>query len=95
MTRVEIKTVAITPPQAPPEIARSDFNHFEVITQANLEKIIKDVLNGDREPLNHVCLPYNYWLNMATWMKAVENYILSSEQYFLQVVEVYDETMSK
>ena len=60
-----------------------------------METIIKDVLNGDREPLNHVCLPYNYYLNMATWMKAVENYIFSSEQYFLQVEKDYDVVMNK
>lgn len=57
--------------------------------------IAEDVRQGRREPLNHVCLPYNAYLTWATWMKSVENYIHSAEQYFLQVEESYDRTMSK
>jgi len=32
---------------------------------------------------------------MATWMKGVENYVISAEQYFLEVEESYNDTMNK
>jgi len=36
-----------------------------------------------------MALPYVDYLNMATWMKTVENYIISAEQYFEEVEREY------
>lgn len=66
-----------------------EFNNFEVITQTNIEKILNAVEKGEREPLNHVCLPYTDYLNLATWMKAIENNVISAEQYFDEVEKRY------
>tara|TARA_R110002072_G_scaffold183132_2_gene339431 strand:+ start:3769 stop:3921 length:153 start_codon:yes stop_codon:yes gene_type:complete len=41
-----------------------------------------------------VCIAYPSYLDMATWMKGVENYVLSAEQYFRRVEEDYDESVS-
>ena len=81
--------MAVRPPQKPAQIAVIDFGHFEIITQNNAEGILQDVKDGHREPLNHVMLPYIHYLNLATWMKAVENYLISAEQYFQEVEERY------
>ena len=86
----EVIRTAAQPPRRPDQIAASDFDHFEVITQSNIDEILKDVENGERDPLDHVMLGYGYYTNLATWMKGVENYIISAEQYFKQVEDDYD-----
>jgi len=60
-----------------------------VITQNNIGKILEDVESGNRDPLNHVSLPYVDYLKLSTWMKAIENYIISSEQYFKEAEDRY------
>lgn len=57
--------------------------------------MVEQVENGDREPLNHMALPYNYYLDMATWMRAVENYIIATEQYFRDVESDYNRTQNR
>lgn len=95
VTKIEVKTRAVKPPQKPAQIAIIDFNSFELITQTNIETILLAVRDGKREPLNHMSLPYTDYLNMATWMKAVENYIISAEQYFKEVEERYKDLQSR
>lgn len=82
--------IAVQPPRKPDQIAEIDFNKWEVITQLNIGVELQKVENGDREPLNHMALPYNSYLDMATWMKAVENYIISAEEYFKTVEDDYN-----
>lgn len=57
------------------EITPRKFDDFEVITQANIHEIIKRVEGGDREPLNHVALPYTSYLELAKYMEDVERWI--------------------
>lgn len=78
------------PPRKPDQIAEIDFAKWEVITQLNIGVILEQIENGDREPLNHMALPYNYYLDMATFMKAVENYLIAAEQYFKDVEGDYN-----
>lgn len=58
--------------------------------QTNIEAILKEINAGKRTPLNHVCLPYTEYLGLATWMKGVDNYVISSEQYMNSVDEEYN-----
>lgn len=37
-----------------------------------------------------MALPYNSYLELATWMKSVENYIIAAEKYFKDVDEDYE-----
>ncbi len=90
VTKTEVQIVAVAPPRKPDQIAEIEFNHFVIVNQNNIETILEEIENGEREPLNHVMLPYNYYLDLATWMKSIENYVIGSEQYFKSVEEAYN-----
>lgn len=88
--KTEIVRIAVTPPRKPNQIALVDFDHFEILTQSNIEGILAAIEEGNREPFNHVILPYNSYLDMATWMKAVENFLIAAEDYFKTVEDDYE-----
>lgn len=77
--------LSIQEPTRPRQIAKANFSDFEVITQANVGQVIEDVERGDREPLNHVMIPYQSYLNLASWMEGIDAYIAASEVYFEEV----------
>lgn len=81
------------PPRKPDQIAEIDFDKWEVITQLNVGVELQKIESGDREPFNHMALPYNSYLDLATWMKSVENYIIAAEQYFKDVESSYKKIM--
>jgi len=83
------------PPRKPAQIAEYNFDVFEIITQTNIKAILKDIGKGDKEPLNHVCLPYTDYLSLAKWMDNIEAYQQQSEKYFKQVEDAYSRVENK
>lgn len=89
VTKTETQVIAVEPPRRPNQIGKTDFARFEVITQTNIEKILDDIEKGNKEPLNHVAIPYLDYLNMGVWMEKIEAYIKQAEEYFDTVDEEY------
>lgn len=95
------------PQQKPDQIAEIDFNKEEIITEAAFAKELKkeEVLNFPnvinainrvfKRNISYICYYKDDYLNLATWMKSVENYILSAEDYFLKVEESYNDIMAE
>ena len=80
MTQTQIVTVVPDPGPLPDEVTAQEATaEFEIITQANVHKIIQDVESGEREPLNHVMLPYTAYLDLAEYMARLEKYVLRAD----------------
>lgn len=77
-----------SPPQKPQTVTAQKFNNFEVVTQGNINQILEDISKLEREPLDHVCLPYQDYLTLAAYMENLEGYILGSEAYFRKIDEM-------
>ena len=83
------------PGNLPDPIHARDFDDFEIITQANIHSVIEQVENGEREPLNHVAIPYTSYLEMALWMKSVEQYIIVAGEKLRRWQREYRESLEQ
>lgn len=95
MTQTEVIHLTPEPPRKPDEIPVFNFSNFEIITQVNIDQIVEAVEKGEREPLNHVALPYNDYLTLAAWMERIELYIKQAEVYFDLTEKRYDQLKTR
>lgn len=68
---------------------------FEIITQANVHEIIKAVEKGEREPLNHVMLPYTAYLDLGEYMARLEKYVTQADPILRRMQKLHRESLEK
>lgn len=78
----------------PTQVQPRNFSDFELITHANIDDILNKVKSGEREPLNHVALPYTSYLELAKWMEDVEVWIKQASKKLDRWSEEYEKSLS-
>ncbi len=61
----------------------------------NLPNVMAAIRATFKEQLNYVCYPKDVYLDLDTWMQAVENYIVDAERNFDDADKAYAHHLKK